>query len=72
MDCRTSTAAFMLISSGSFFEMLLWCLVDRYREQAHSYKGTHFICRSEPARDEGLPYTAVFMIEGCARITHNP
>jgi hypothetical protein len=28
-----------------------------HREQAHSYRGTHFNCRSEPARDEALSIT---------------
>jgi hypothetical protein len=27
-----------------------WAAVNR--EQAHSYRGTHFKCRSEPARDD--------------------
>ena len=27
------------------------CLYWRYREQAHSYRGMHFKCRSEPAPD---------------------
>ena len=26
-------------------------LINRHREQAHSYRGTHFKCRIEPARD---------------------
>ncbi|CAI8919945.1 hypothetical protein EMIT0215P_40237 [Pseudomonas serboccidentalis] len=25
--------------------------LHRYREQAHSYRGTHYNCRSEPARE---------------------